>query len=97
MNGLKDQIVSAFWGSRLPRNARDYVTVDANMAHAIADAFVRSEFFTEAVQAEATRYHHDECTFMKATFSHENIAAVVERTGLSLQTVNEVARELRRG
>jgi hypothetical protein len=56
-----------------------------------------SHVWNAAVASEATRYHHDECTFMKATFSHENIAAVVERTGLSLQTVTEVVRELRRG
>lgn len=65
--------------------------------NAVEGALRKSSVFSEAVQAEANRYHHDECTFMKAAFSHENIAAVVERTGLSLQTVTEVVRELRRG
>jgi len=49
------------------------------------------------VTNEATSYHNSYCLYLKATFSTENLARVVSATGLSLQTVTEVARELRRG
>ncbi|UYL87417.1 helix-turn-helix DNA binding domain protein [Arthrobacter phage Pureglobe5] len=64
---------------------------------AIEAGLRNSEVWERDVTNEATRYHHTSCKFLQQAFSHENIAAVVERTGLSLQTVNEVARELRRG
>lgn len=63
-----------------------------------AEAGVRNSLaFGAAVTNEAYRYHDGGCTILNAMFSHENVAGVVERTGISLQTVNEVVRELRRG
>jgi hypothetical protein len=55
----------------------------------------------------AGTYGRDDATVMTARaalgaadrlmFSNENLARIVSVTGLSLQTVSEVARELRRG
>ncbi|QOP66804.1 helix-turn-helix DNA binding domain protein [Arthrobacter phage Odyssey395] len=81
------------------RNALDERGIELTWDDILAaEAGIRNSLaFEAAVMNEAHRYHNDGCTILNAIFSHENVAAVVERTGLSLQTVNEVARELRRG
>lgn len=79
------------------RNALDERGIELTWSDILAaEAGIRNSLaFEAAVMNEATRYHHDSCKYMTAAFAAENLARVVERTGLSLQTVTEVARELR--